>query len=89
MKALYIDQHQGVVASFTITELAMMHLAFINDVLAHIIYAPAAFINGFPDHGLVRGSGGVGEWLVLHPDGAPHIVFGIENGNVGVISAML
>ncbi len=71
------------------TKVASLDLGLVDDVLAHIIHAATAFVDGLPKHGLVGRPSGVGEGFVLHPDSAPHVVFRVEDGDVGIICAML
>ena len=89
MEAFHIDEEQCVVFPLVKAKIAFLNGRLLDDVLAHIIHATATFVYGFPNHSFVRRASCVRERLVLHPDGAPHVVFGIEDGDVGIIGAVL
>ena len=89
MKAFHIDQHQSVVFPLVETKVASLDFGLVDDILAHIVHATAAFVDGFPDHGFVRRTSGVWEGLILHPDSAPHVILGVEDGDIGIIGAVL
>ena len=89
VQALHINKHQSVVFALVETEVVFFYVRLVDDIFAHIVHASTAFVDGFPNQGLVGRTSGVGEGLVLHPDGAPHVVFGIKDGDIGVICAML
>ena len=89
MEAFHIDEQQSVVFPLVEAELAFLDGGLIEDVFAHIVHTAPAFVDGFPHQGFVRGAGGVGEGFILHPEGTPHVVFGVEDGDVGVVVGVL